>query len=430
MDEGVTMPMQVNVATQVNSKQIRRETYNGREHWVVPSHTLPANVVMNGGLYTASEIDAHFQKLEGTLAPLGHPQVNGQFVSAFSPEGINVGHVGAWNRNAKKQGNRVYLEKWIDIEVAQRTEGGKRLIDRLEALERGDDVPPVHTSVAVFLDRIEANEQQKKGGYDWIAKIHGMDHDAILLDEPGAATPEQGVGIMVNADLAQPLQANAGALLGESFRERETRIQNAAKARFAPGQDDYVWVADFTDSQVVIVKNGGAAEAYGYTSEGGKIVFDDTGSPVMRQESWVAAAFNSLKRVFNQQARPAATKEGDMPLTPEEKAELTTDISKAVTANMAQAVADALKPVSEAVQTLQVNQQALSDTLTANARAEEADKRKAVAAVHGEIVANALSGEPLDALFKALGTAAPLAPGLIQANSGVLTADVSALPKE
>lgn len=424
------MPMQVNVATQVNSKQIRRETYNGREHWVVPSYTLPANVVMNGGLYTASEIDAHFQKLEGTLAPLGHPQVNGQFVSAFSPEGINVGHVGAWNRNVKKQGNRVYLEKWIDIEVAQRTDGGQRLIERLEALERGDDVPPVHTSVTVFLDRIEANEQQKKGGYDWIAKIHGMDHDAILLDEPGAATPEQGVGIMVNADLAQPLQANAGALVGESFRERETRIQNAAKARFAPGQDDYVWVADFTDSQVVIVKNGGAAEAYGYTSEGGKIVFDDTGSPVMRQESWVAAAFNSLKRVFNQQARPAATKEGDMPLTPEEKAELTTDISKAVTANMAQAVADALKPVSEAVQTLQANQQALSDTLTANARAEEADKRKAVAAVHGEIVANALSGEPLDAMFKALGTAAPLAPGLIQTNSGVLTADVSALPKE
>ncbi|WP_202960990.1 hypothetical protein [Bordetella trematum] len=429
MDEGVTMPMQVNVTTQVNSKQIRRETHNGREHWVVPSHTLPANVVMNGGLYTASEIDAHFQKLEGTLAPLGHPQVNGQFVSAFSPEGINVGHVGAWNRNAKKQGNRVYLEKWIDIEVAQRTEGGKRLIDRLEALERGDDVPPVHTSVAVFLDRIEANEQQKKGGYDWIAKIHGMDHDAILLDEPGAATPEQGVGIMVNADLAQSLQANAGALVGESFREKEQRLEKAAKARFAAGPDEFAWVADFNDSQAVIVRNGGATELYGYRTEGAAVIFDDAGTPVAQQTFW-APIVNRIKEFFQPQARPAANKEGDMPLTPEEKAELTTDISKAVTANMAQAVADALKPVSEAVQTLQANQQALSDTLTANARAEEADKRKAVAAVHGEIVANALSGEPLDAIFKALGTAAPLAPGLIQTNSGVLTADVSALPKE
>jgi hypothetical protein len=43
--------MQVNI-TKVNSQSIRRETYNGREHLVLPSYTLPANVVMNGGLYT------------------------------------------------------------------------------------------------------------------------------------------------------------------------------------------------------------------------------------------------------------------------------------------------------------------------------------------------------------------------------------------
>lgn len=420
------MPMQVNVTTQVNSKQIRRETYNGREHIVIPSYTLPFDVIMNDVLYPKDQIVANFQQLEGTLAPLGHPQVNGQFVSAFSAEGINVGHIGAWNRNTRLAGNRVYTEKWLDVEFAKNTEGGRRVIERVEALESGKG-DPIHTSSALFVEKEPA---VNASGYGWVARIHQIDHDAILLDELGAATPEQGVGMMVNADQAKPLQANAGALVGESFRERETRIQNAAKARFAPGKDDYVWVADFTDSQVVIVKNGGEAVAYGYTSDGGKIVFDDTGSPVMRQESWVAAAFNSLKRVFNQQARPAATKEGDMPLTPEEKAELTTDISKAVTANMAQAVADALKPVSEAVQTLQANQQALSDTLTANARAEEADKRKAVAAVHGEIVANALSGEPLDAMFKSLGTAAQLAAGRVQANSGVLTVDVSALPKE
>ena len=82
------MPMQVNITTKVNSQSIRRETYNGREHLVLPSYTLPANVVMNGGLYTEDEINAHYQGLEGTLAPLGHPQVNGQFVSAFSLKGF------------------------------------------------------------------------------------------------------------------------------------------------------------------------------------------------------------------------------------------------------------------------------------------------------------------------------------------------------
>jgi len=421
---GTAERMHVNVTTQVNAKAIRRETYNGREHWVVPSYTLPADVVMNGGLYPAGEIDAHYQKLEGTLAPLGHPQVDGKFVSAFSPEGINVGHVGAWNRNVKKSGNRIYVEKWIDIAVAGQSEGGKRLLERLDALERGEDVPPIHTSVAVLLERIAA--AHNAGSYDWIAKIHGMDHDAILLDEVGAATPEQGVGLMVNADQAVPLATNAGVLVGESYRERENRIQAAAKARFAPGPDEYVWVADFTDSQAVIVRNGGIAEAYGYSDEGGKIAFDDAGSPVVRQESWMAAAFNTLKRVFNQQARPAQTKEGEMPLTAEEKAELTNDISKAIAANLA----EQLTPLTTKVEGLEANHKALSDALMANAKAEEADKRKVVAAKHGEVVANALSGEALEAMFKSLGDAATLAGNSGQIQTGGLTADVSNLPKE
>lgn len=152
------MPMQVNITTQVNSASIRRETYNGREHLVLPSYTLPAGVVMNGGLYTAEQIDKHYPGLEGTLAPLGHPMVDGKFVSAFSPEGINAAHVGAWNRNVKKSGNRVYMEKWVDVEFAKSTEGGRELLQRVEALEKGEDVPPIHTSVAAFLNRIEPNE--------------------------------------------------------------------------------------------------------------------------------------------------------------------------------------------------------------------------------------------------------------------------------
>lgn len=321
------------------------------------------------------------------------------------------------------------------LEVAQRTEEGRALLERVEALERGDDVPPIHTSVAVFLDRLEANEEQKAAGADWVAKIKSMDHDAILMDEVGAATPEQGVGLMVNADQAKPLQANSGALVGESFREREQRLDRAAKERFAQGTDEYAWVADFTDSQAIIVRNGGAAEVYGYKTEAGKIVFDDTGAAVVRQESWVAVVANSIKKgaqkIFTPQARPAVNnKEGEMPLTPEEKAELTSDISKAVTANIGQAVADAIKPVSDAVTALQANHKELADQLTANAKAEEAEKRKAVAAVHGDIVANALSGEALDAMHKSLGTAAPLGAGHIETNSNALTADVTALPKE
>ena len=400
------MSMQVNITTKVNSQSIRREKHNGREHLVLPSYTLPANVVMNGGLYTAEEIDAHYQGLEGTLAPLGHPQVNGEFVSAFSPEGLNVGYVGAWNRNVKKSGNRIYVEKWVDVARAEESEGGRELLERVAAIERGDDVPPIHTSVAAFLDHLEPNDQQRATGAEWVAKIHSMDHDAILLHEVGAATPDQGVGLMVNADLAQPLKANTGALIGESYREREQRLDRAAKAKFAPGDNEYAWVADFTDSQAVIIRNGGNAEVFAYKSEGGNITFEDTGTAVSRQESWVAVVANKFKSLFTPQEKPATNHktEGDMPLTTEEKQELISEIGKGLAANFA----DALNPIKEAITGLQANQDKLTETLTANSRAEEKTKRDAVAKVHGDIVANALSGDALDAMFKSLGEAAPL----------------------
>lgn len=400
------MPMQVNITAKVNSQSIRREVYNGREHIVIPSYTLPANVIMNNELYPEAEIDAHYRGLEGTLAPLGHPTVNGQFVSAFSPEGINVGYAGAWNRNVKKAGNRIYLEKWVDVLKANESENGRELIERVEAIERGEDVPPIHTSVAVFRDQMPATDEQKAMGAKHVVKIHAMDHDAILLHEVGAATPEQGVGLMVNADLATPMKVNSGALIGESYRERERRLEKAAKDKFAAGTDDYAWIADFTDSQAIIIRNGGDAQVYGYTSEAGKITFDDTGSKVIRQESWVAIAANKFKSFFNTQEAPATNHqtEGDMPLTTEEKQELITEIGKGLAANLA----DALKPVTEQITQLQANQKDLSDSLTANSRAEEATKRTAVAAVHGEIVANALSGEALDAMFKNLGEASAI----------------------
>ena len=400
------MSMHVNITTKVNSKSIRREMHNGREHLVLPSYTLPANVVMNGGLYTDTEINAHYTGLEGTLAPLGHPQVNGQFVSAFSPEGLCVGFVGAWNRNVKKSGNRVYLEKWVDTNRAQESEGGRELLDRVAAIERGEDVPPIHTSVAVYLDQLEANEDQKAMGAEWVAKIHGMDHDAILLHEVGAATPEQGVGLMVNADLATPMKVNAGALIGESYRERERRLEKAARDKFAPGENDYAWVADFTDSQAVVISNGGNAQVYGYTVDGGKITFDDTGSPVARQESWVSIVANKVKSLFTTQEPPAINHqtEGDMPLTKEELEQIGSMIGQAVATN----TEASLKPINEALALIQTNQKTLSDSLTANSRAEEVTKRAAVAAVHGEIVANALAGEALEAMFKNLGEATPL----------------------
>ncbi|HGN1707961.1 TPA: hypothetical protein ACKRTE_003885 [Providencia rettgeri] len=417
------MPIQVNVTTKVNSASIRRETYNGREHIIIPSYTLPANVIMNGGLYPSTEIDAHYRGLEGTLAPLGHPTVNGEFISALSAEGINQGHVGAWNRNVAKVGNRIYVEKWIDVNKAKESEGGREVLARVEALESGESSEPIHTSVAVFLEQLEANEEQKAQGYNWIAKIHSMDHDAILLHESGAATPTQGVGMMVNADQATEMRINNGALTGETYREKEHKLTMAARKQFATG-DEYVWVSDFTDTHAVIMVDNGTAKLHSYTNEDGVITFDIQGEEVERQESWVKVVTNKLnekiKSVFSKpQASPAINNstEGDMPLTQEEKTELYSEIGNQITAN----VTKALEGITSKIDTLQANQDQLKDTLTANQRAEETEMRKEVAAKYGEVVANSLQGQALIDMHKQLGEAASLA-----GNSGAQQEQVGA----
>ena len=93
-----------------------------------------------------------------------------------------------------------------------------------------------------------------------------------------------------------------------------------------------------------------------------------------------------------------------MPLTTEEKQELITEIGKGLAANFA----EALKPITDKVDALQANHNQLAETLTANSRAEEKTKREAVAAVLGELAANALTGEALDDAFKRLGSSAQL----------------------
>ncbi|MGJ8516638.1 hypothetical protein [Carnimonas bestiolae] len=182
----------VQMISVVNADQIKKETIDGEDHYRIPSATLPDNVVMNGGLYPADEIAKSFASLEGTPAPLGHPKIDGKYVPAGSQRAMNKYSVGAWNENVRREGGRVFLDKVVNIRVANQTVQGKALI---KAIEQRD---PIHTSTGIMLEREPATNA--KDGFKWVARNMRFDHDAILLGEIGAATPEQGVGIFVNAE--------------------------------------------------------------------------------------------------------------------------------------------------------------------------------------------------------------------------------------
>lgn len=185
--------VRVNVRTAINASGIRRERRDGRDYIIVPSATMPDGVVMNRVRYPAAAIEKSFGSLENTPAPLGHPSLEGAFVSAKDPEGLARGWIGAWNRNVRRENGRVFIDKVIDVATASHLPGGKAV---LEAIDKGE---PIHSSTGLYAI-MTAVENDADADYE--ASDIVFDHDAILLGEDGAATPAQGVGLLVNAATA------------------------------------------------------------------------------------------------------------------------------------------------------------------------------------------------------------------------------------
>lgn len=212
----------VNITHKLNTKSAKKEKRNGRDVIIVPSATLPDNIVMNRIQYPAAEIKKSFHTLNRSPAPLNHPMVDGKFVSAKDPEGLNIGWIGAWNENVRQENGRVLLDKVIDVERANQSDEGKRV---LEAIKNGT---PIHTSTGLLtkLEIVKNNDE-----YDAIAREMEFDHDAILLDYDGAATPEQGVGIFVNSSgSSEEIEVINSVWSDDTDREMDWAVESIARA--------------------------------------------------------------------------------------------------------------------------------------------------------------------------------------------------------
>lgn len=396
----------VNMRVSVNHATIRYETHNGREHMVIPSFTLPDGVVMNGGMYPHDEIEKSYKSLEGTLAPLSHPQVDGDYVAANQAEAINAHHIGAWNRNVKRVGNRVALEKWVDIEFAKTTEGGRQLI---EAVNNGS---PIHTSTGIFLNR---EMTPNADGYGWIARDMTFDHDAILLNEVGAATPEDGVGMMVNKTLvinSVVPTVNDDEALSHSYGEKLSLLGAAVSERFG-SPDAYAYVEDFDDEGLVFSTPQGQYRI-SYHMEDGNPILTGEQKEVTRKTEYIVKNSGWLERLkhmlqFN-------SKIIDQPVQVNEEVDMTPEEVQAIHDKIG-ALNTALESVQAENVTLKADIVKAQTAISANAESGLAEKRAVVAKEHGEVVANALTGDALDAMFAKCQTAASLLGGMPQVNS-------------
>ena len=376
--------IRVNIRSVVNHASVREELdVNGRMCIVVPSKTLPDDVVMNDIKYPAAEIAKSFNTLEGTPAPMGHPIVRGQYVGVGHSEAYPF-ISGAINRNVKRFDGVVHLEKWIDKEYATR--------NHPSLIEAINEKQPIHTSTGLTLERIEV-----ANGADYKYEAHNMlfDHDAILLNEVGAATPEQGVGVFVNSAGDQYEVINS-VLSDESADSTRAAIQAALP--------EDAWLDDYDETTAIYDTVGGGKVAQTYTITDGVALL--TGEPynVKRKTVWerVVAAFKP---------KPVQV---ENKMDEELKALLTAN-SDAVAK-----IADAVAKLSADVEAVKSAQDAAGEAAQVAANAAMADKRKVVAEKLGEVVANALQGEALDAAHAKLQTAATVTAGAVNTSADPL----------
>ncbi|MBC8946955.1 DUF2213 domain-containing protein [Xenorhabdus indica] len=417
----------------LNSANIATETLDGDEHIVIRG-VVPVvdDVVMNGGLYPASEINKSYQSMEGKPVPYGHPKIDGQYISADRPRAVNQFHIGAWAENVRKDGDRVMMDVKVNRRFAESSDKGKEFLSRVDDIIAGNSADPIHVSTGLLLQR-EQNKGKSKGkAYSWIARNMHFDHIAVLpASEPGAATPEEGVGMFVNADgerleveqvnLSEAANCTQEGLIDKakfffsnaanfSFDDIYSALRTQLKATYADDDWPYpetVWPDKFiyyhfgkTYQQKYLMNDDGTAELVGEPvevvrkpTEYEEIKTNKEHNPMKdmiinalkaankatdgKSDVELLAAYNVLKEA-EQKAREEKEKKAK---------------EKDVITN-ANDMPDWAKLMSDEIK-------GLKSVLTANADKEKADKRAAVKAKFGldDMAVNTLEGAALDGLY-------------------------------
>jgi len=170
----------------------RRELMHGRAYVVAPVRMIvPGVLVGNRGplLYVESEIRKSVHAWNGVPVVVNHPRRSGRHVSARTPEVINSVGIGYVYNATIKDGN-LDAEAWIDIEKV-------RQVDAVlaERIERGESIE-VSTGLGTENEEVRGTYNGRE--YEAIARNYAPDHLAILPDERGACSLNDGCGLSVN----------------------------------------------------------------------------------------------------------------------------------------------------------------------------------------------------------------------------------------
>ncbi|MFD2756381.1 hypothetical protein [Comamonas terrae] len=259
------------------------------------------DIVMNRRLYPADQLAAGVKTLEGKPAPAGHPKNSkGQHISAANGEALATAWIGAYCSNARHEGGRTLTDVVVNGDMAQATEQGKKLVERLDAAIAGTNADPIHVSTGLNLVEVVANGESRGKKYTSIATNLQYDHLAILLDETGAGTPEQGVGMFLNSEGGEdeietisvnndPEDRRYQGLLGwmrSLFANKDLSFDQIYDGLRA-GLPQNAWIREVFTSYAIWTDEGGKLWRQDYhASESGSVAWVGQPVEVVRQVSY------------------------------------------------------------------------------------------------------------------------------------------------
>jgi len=177
-----------------NNYVIRTETHQGRKHLVVPV-VMMVEGVHNGSagplLHTQDELGKFPAAWNGIPVVIGHPEENGQLISANSPKVIDQSVIGRVY-NSKMENAKLKGEVWADVEKLKQTSP----LAYAYIMQQ----KPLDVSVGVFSDDESTSGEWDGKDYVAIARNYRPDHLALLPEGTGACSWLDGCGVRVNTE--------------------------------------------------------------------------------------------------------------------------------------------------------------------------------------------------------------------------------------
>lgn len=179
----------------------RRVVEDGVAYIVVPMTTITKNGVLPGSrgplLYPHRETINSVPEWDGTPIVVYHPQKHGRHCSAME---VPEQHVGELRRSGINDRGHLSHEGWLREDRLKLADARQRQQSRPEIMPAIFNGQPVEVSTGLYTTNVPRHGVSPHGRpYTAIATDFRPDHLAILPDQIGACSINDGCGMLVNA---------------------------------------------------------------------------------------------------------------------------------------------------------------------------------------------------------------------------------------